>query len=199
MDELPQDVQDELMNSYLYKSFIKAFKFSIPCNCSNIHARYTWTNLNFRNMMVGLMQNLEPITFQKDEILINELDPHLEIFFIMNDYCEVGFSINHQMIFNLQLMHSMIGAYGVTYNKNSHYIYKVSNNCKGFFVRRIKWLEILDTISVDTSDMFVKCFKQALKEQYEDKINKVLHRCKVKETTKMQSRFNSGIISLNVK
>ena len=93
----------------------------------------------------------------------------------------------------------MIGAYGITYNKNSHYIYKVTNNCEGFFVRRSKWLEIMDEISVDTSDNFATCFKRHLKDKYENTINKVLHRCKVKETTKMNNRFNTGIISLNVK
>ena len=117
----------------------------------------------------------------------------------MNDFYEVGFSINHQMLFKLQLQHFMIGAYGITFNKNSHYIYKVTNNCEGFFVRRSKWLELMDTISADKSDGFSTCFKRYLKDQYENKINKVLHRCKVKETTKISSRFNSGIISLNVK
>ena len=63
MDELPQEVQDEIMNSFLYKSFIKAFKFSIPKNGEHEHSRYTWSNQNFRDMMIGLMQSLEPITF----------------------------------------------------------------------------------------------------------------------------------------
>ena len=93
----------------------------------------------------------------------------------------------------------MIGAYGITFNKNSHYIYKVTNNSEGFFIRRQNWLGIIENINLDKSDGFGPAFKKFLKDQYENKINKVLHRCKVKETTKMSSRFNTGIISLDVK
>jgi hypothetical protein len=67
---------------------------------------------------------------------VNELDPHQEIIFVMNDHYEVGFSINHVQILKLKLMNIMIGAYGVTFNKNSHYIYRVTNKSEGFFVRR---------------------------------------------------------------
>ena len=101
------------------------------------HSRYIWSeNLNYRDLMVELMKNLEPMKFDKDQILLNELDPHLEIFFIMDDNYDVGFTINHVPIFPLIVTNVMIGAYGITFGKNSHYIYKANHNSEGFFVRR---------------------------------------------------------------
>ena len=71
-------------------------------------------------------------------------------------------------------MRQMIGAYGITYKKNSHYIYKIANNSEGFFLRRSYWLQILETISVDETDNFSASFKKFVRKQYENKIDKRL-------------------------
>ena len=95
MEELPEQVQDALMSTYLYKEFISAFSFQIPRPSEHRHSRFAPAHLTYRNLMVELMKNLEPMRFAKGQVLMNELDPHLEVFFIMNDPCAVGFTINH--------------------------------------------------------------------------------------------------------
>lgn len=37
-----------------------------------------------------------------------------------------------------------IGSYGVTYRKRSDFIFKTIQESKGFFIRRINWLRILN-------------------------------------------------------
>ena len=54
----------------------------------------------------------------------------------MDDNYDVGFTINHVQMFPLIVTNVMIGAYGITFGKNSHYIYKANHNSEGFFVRR---------------------------------------------------------------
>ena len=38
---------------------------------------------------------------------------------------------------------NMIGAYGVTFDKRSEFIYKTATVCKGYFIRKKAWKEIL--------------------------------------------------------
>lgn len=37
----------------------------------------------------------------------------------------------------------MVGAYNVSFNKRSLFIYKCSTDCHGYFIRKQKWLSIL--------------------------------------------------------
>ena len=95
--------------------------------------------------MIDMLQSLEPRREDKDAILLHELDEVAEVIFIMNGIYEIGFEINRHQHMVLRYKDSnVIGAYGVTFNKRSIFIYKTYTECKGFFIRKTKWLELMD-------------------------------------------------------
>lgn len=79
--------------------------------------------------MIRIMSLLEPIKYQKNEIIFQELDEYSEVIFILNAYFKIGYSINRQQFFKIKKKNIPIGAYGVTYVKKSYYIYKTISDC----------------------------------------------------------------------
>jgi hypothetical protein len=87
------------------------------------NARYSWHDPEFNLFMNSIMQSLEPIKFEKNTIILNELDEVSEVTFIIGCQYHVGFSLNREMHFRLK-MKVAIGAYNLTFNKRSQYIFK---------------------------------------------------------------------------
>ena len=77
--------------------------------------------------------------------LIEELDEFNEITFFMKGLYEVGYSINNKHEFLPEkYTTNVIGAYGLTFNKRALFIYKTVKQCEGYFIRKKKWLEIIE-------------------------------------------------------
>jgi myosin-crossreactive antigen len=74
-------------------------------------------------------------------LLYEELDEFAEVLFFQEGSYNIGYSINRKEHFPMRLNGcQVIGSYGVTFNKRSLFIYKTVEKCKGFFVRKLKWL-----------------------------------------------------------
>jgi hypothetical protein len=56
---------------------------------------------------------------------------------------QVGYSINKKSMFRLKQAKIDIGAYGMTFNKRSHYIFRTANDTDGFFIRKNNWFNLL--------------------------------------------------------
>ena len=52
------------------------------------------TNSDFRNLIVGILQHLEPFNMKKGQILFYELDDVSKIIFILNGSMGVGYELN---------------------------------------------------------------------------------------------------------
>ena len=88
---------------------------------------------------------LEPIRFDKDEILINELEEFNQIYFIRKGHYLVGFEMNKENRFCLSFKkNNVIGAYGMTFRKRSDVIYKTKTRCYGSFIRKTNWCDLQD-------------------------------------------------------
>lgn len=75
--------------------------------------------------MYGILNNLEPIKFEKYEIIYDEADEMDAVYFVMNNaYFQVGYSFNHKRIFKIRLKNNNIGAFGVTFKKKSRWAYR---------------------------------------------------------------------------
>jgi signal-transduction protein with cAMP-binding, CBS, and nucleotidyltransferase domain len=62
--------------------------------------------------MKEIMNNLEIRFFEKDEIIVNEMDESLEILFVEQGLYEVGFEINNRQFYETQFgMSTIIGAF----------------------------------------------------------------------------------------
>jgi len=57
----------------------------------NIKSFYTWSDLEYRDFMIGVLMNLEPIHYFKNTILINELDEFSEITFLNKGIVMIGY------------------------------------------------------------------------------------------------------------
>ena len=54
-----------------------------------------------------------------------ELDDVQEIIFLSDSDIKIGYSMNNKRIFRLSQTANAVGVFGVTFNRKSHYIYKV--------------------------------------------------------------------------
>jgi hypothetical protein len=89
--------------------------------------------------MFEILQNLEPIRYARHTILFDELDEFHSVIYILNSFYHVGYSVNKTHIMKLKLRNQDIGAYGVTFNKKSSFIYKNKAECDAFFIRKKNW------------------------------------------------------------
>ena len=96
--------------------------------------------------MNKVLRGLEPRFIQKKTIIINELDEFGEIIFVKNGVVGIGFEINKQQNFCIRFENKcVIGAYGVTFNMRAAFIYKAFTNLSGYFIRKFRWNEMLQS------------------------------------------------------
>ena len=93
-----------------------------------------------------IMYALEPIHTCSNTILFNELEEVDEVLFFTKGIHDIGYELNTEKIFVLRYENSNpLGAYNVTFDERSEYIYKTHTDCDGFFIRRNKWKVLLST------------------------------------------------------
>jgi hypothetical protein len=139
---------DQLLTEYLYQEFLECFsrKFMFMKKDEGRikHARYTWDDPSYKNFMSKILSNLEPIQYQKEELIMDELDEVNQVIFILRDAYHVGFYINKGVQYKLKLKQFSIGDYFITFNMKSQYAYKAACQCSGYFIRRKNWYAILN-------------------------------------------------------
>ena len=105
---------------------------------------YTWSDPEFRDFMFELLQFLEPVRYDSNTIICNELDEFGEVTFIQQGLVAVGYEINKRKKYPVKLMNGVvIGGYGVTFDQRCSFIYFSGSFCKGYFVRKLNWKALL--------------------------------------------------------
>ena len=99
--------------------------------------------------MIEVLQNLECRRDEKYVILYNELDEMNEVLFFESGTFELGYEINRftKYIFKFKNGPSranVIGLYGATFNKRSEFKFRTATECRGFFIRKLNWLSIIE-------------------------------------------------------
>ena len=81
-----------------------------------------------------------------------------ELTFIQNGTIKIGFEFMQQQKFAIKKVNSaIVGAYPVTFNQRSRFIYRVfSKQAFGYFIRRLAWIEILQSRPDVTSILISK-------------------------------------------
>lgn len=93
---------------------------------------------------MDILFNLEPRLENAKTILYDELEEMNEVIFIDNGMYEIGYDFNGEKKFPIRYKNTnVIGAYGLTFNKRSQFIYRTVTNCSGWFIRRRPWREIM--------------------------------------------------------
>ena len=73
---MPESVQISLFKDFLYERFLHVFStnFTIQkLKAHEFHTYYRWDSHHYINFMIEFMSSLEPILYQKGEIVVNEL------------------------------------------------------------------------------------------------------------------------------
>lgn len=76
----------------------------------------------------------------------------------------IGYSINRKQIFRLGFENAEIGAYGLTFRKRSHFIYKATQTSDCQFIRKTTWNKIMNNT---TYEDVVEQMKIQIKRRFE--------------------------------
>ena len=95
--------------------------------------------------MYSVVAKLEPRREEADVLLIDELDEFLECLMFISGHFKCGYCLNRKQIWVIPYKKpTVIGLYGLTFHKRAKFIYKTINVCKGVFIRKKAWKEILE-------------------------------------------------------
>ena len=93
--------------------------------------------------MVKFLLNLEPIMFESQTVVLNELDTVDQVFFFTEGKIDVGYELNKKVKYKVRLSGPCcIGAFECSFKWRSLYIYKIKKDCKGFMIRKQAWLQL---------------------------------------------------------
>jgi hypothetical protein len=83
------------------------------------HAHFNWSDDTYIDFMMDLMNSLEPINFEKGQLLYDEMEEVLEIYVMIVGEIKIGFRLNHRQSYALKGDDMFFGAYNVTFRKRS--------------------------------------------------------------------------------
>ena len=134
--------------------------------------------------MLDILKSLEPLRVPKDTILFNELEDINEVYFFIKGQCKIGYEINGitRMVITNRKPNG-IGAYGLTFNKRSQFIYKTSHNCKGYFIRKEHWKHIIDDNPLVSNEL-----KGQILKEYERTVRSKINILKKRDVAQMSKR-----------
>ena len=132
-EQLPEEVRQMIYQEFMFKEFLWTYRrtFTFPNKYNeNQPSFYTWNHQVYRNFMIDMLRNLEPRREAANVVIYDELDEVNEVIFINQGTYEIGFEMNRIQTFVLRFKDSnVIGAYGVTFNKRTLFLYKTVTAC----------------------------------------------------------------------
>jgi hypothetical protein len=98
-----------------------------------------------------------------------------EIYIILKGEIKIGFRLNHLQNFVLKGDDMFFGAYNVTFNKRSMYVFRISARCKenhGYFIRKTNWIKLTTELSKENRiiEELIERLKEKLDQEYQDKL-----------------------------
>ena len=91
--------------------------------------------------MVDVLTHLEPRYDNAGTLLINELDEHQEIYFVMKGTTLIGYDMNKERHYCVRKKDNcIIGAFGLTFRFRSTVVYYAKTRVEGYFIRKENWL-----------------------------------------------------------
>ena len=125
MLQIPKKVQDNLLFEFVFQDFLKSFHrlFDLPKDSDCLkHSRYSYQEDEYyHDFLFKLVLRLEPIKYEKDTIILRELEECNEITYLQDVPFVVGFSINKQPIFKISQKNVDIGAFGASFMRRSEF------------------------------------------------------------------------------
>jgi hypothetical protein len=150
--------QGRFSEKYLKNSTTKMYDLKNPRQYFN--TKHPVFGQIYCEFIINLLKYLEPIKFDFNKIIYDELEEVSSVYFFKNGIFDVGFDINGKKHYVLRYKNfvvdysitdalqmnagEIIGDYNVTYQKASRFIYKTRSVCEGYEIRRKNWDSILN-------------------------------------------------------
>ena len=84
-----------------------------------------------------MLSSLEPRFDERGNILVDELDEFQEVLFVMKGHILVGYECNKIKTYCIKYSYGCnVGAFGVTINQRSSYIYLCATRIEGHAIRK---------------------------------------------------------------
>ena len=120
---------------------------------------------------------MEPRFDHAKTIVYGELDEITEVILYLNGKFDIGFEVNSKNFFALRYSNKLkkigenelaregnageiIGDFGCTMNKTSRFIYRCATLCDGFFVRKSRWMMVMNEHSFVAKSLKAKICKR---------------------------------------
>lgn len=108
-------------------------------NCGDC-SFYTWEDQNYRDFIMSILTQLEPIFIPAESTMFRELEEIQEVIFVQQGTVHVGFEVNRRQKFVVQFANKVIiGAYNCTFNKKTIFVYKSVSDVSGYMLRKQPW------------------------------------------------------------
>ena len=86
---------------------------------------------------MGLLQSLEPRLFKRKELIYDEREEVLEMYFICNGSFDVGFSIDKKQFYKIRFgPRNIIGAFNMFFENRSMVLVRSNTICEGYGIRK---------------------------------------------------------------
>ena len=122
--------------------------------------------------MVTLLSHLEPRSEEAGTVLFKTIEEVDEIFFIEKGTVDIGFEINRETRFIIRLKQGgVIGAYNLTFNTKTLFLYRVKDTFCGLTIRKDHWNRIMNEKEYDDITSYIK---EKVETEYNKKIKKVM-------------------------
>jgi len=136
--------------------------------------------------MQELLSILEPRQEFENVIIYNELDEVNEVIFFNKGSVDIGFEINRFKKFVIRLSKDIIvGAFNISFNKRTKFIYLAKTYCNGYSIRRSNWKNLIDD---EDHKIIAGHLKNSVRKYYEKNILNIMKQEKEKVIQKWYKR-----------
>lgn len=114
--------------------------------------------------MLSILHNLEPRISHSQEVIIMDEEQLEEIVLFEIGEIDIGYFIKKKLLYKIRIKDRVaLGAYHITFNRSSNYVYKSANLCQGYSIKRARWMEIIKNANEHIS----LSFKQQILQRYQ--------------------------------
>ena len=89
--------------------------------------------------MKEIMNSLEIRIYERNEVIVEEMDESLEVLFVEVGLYDIGFEINNRQFYEVRFgMSTNIGGFQICFNKRHSFIYRAKTQLRCLAIRKNK-------------------------------------------------------------
>jgi len=159
LSELPKEIRVAIYKDFLFHNFLYKFKFFFTIRKNDLMQNiivksimrkkslgtYEWTDRHYCSFMIRFLSCLEPRQYQKDEIILRDLEEVEEILFVIKGEYAIGYTVNNIEHFALKLHErTVIGDMSIMFGRRSEFMYKALSYLDIQAIRKQEYFDIVE-------------------------------------------------------